>query len=65
MFNGAFTQILLGVLAVLLVIAAVIDVRTFTISNRLNATIALLAPLYWLSISLSPWPDVEIGRAHV
>ena len=63
MFNGAFTQILLGVLAVLLVIAAVIDVRTFTISNRLNATIALLAPLYWLSISLSPWPDVAIQLA--
>ena len=63
MFNGAFTQILLGLLAVLLVVAAVIDVRTFTISNRLNATIALLAPLYWLSISLSLWPDVAIQLA--
>ena len=36
-------------LAVLLVVAAVIDVRTFTISNRLNAAVALLAPLYWLA----------------
>ena len=27
-------------------VAAVIDVRTFTISNRLNPTVALLAPLY-------------------
>ena len=24
-----------------------IDVRTFTISNRLNLTVALLAPVYW------------------
>ncbi len=63
MFNGAFTQILLALLALLLVVAAVIDVRTFTISNRLNAAVALLAPLYWLSISLSPWPDVAIQLA--
>lgn len=56
MFNGAFTEILLLGLAALLVVAAVIDVRTFTISNRLNLTVALLAPLYWLSIAMSPWP---------
>ena len=35
-----FTDILLGLLAIILVVAAVIDVRTFTISNRLNAAIA-------------------------
>ena len=46
MTNGVFTEILLGLLALLLVIAAVIDVRTFTISNRLNLTVALLAPLW-------------------
>jgi prepilin peptidase CpaA len=63
MFNGAFTQILLASLAALLVLAAVIDVRTFTISNRLNLTVALLAPLYWLSVALSPWPDVAIQLA--
>ena len=60
MFNGAFTEILLAGLAAMLILAAVIDVRTFTISNRLNLTVALLAPLYWLSISLSPWPGVAI-----
>jgi prepilin peptidase CpaA len=60
MFNGAFTEALLLGLAALLVIAAVIDVRTFTISNGLNATVALMAPLYWLSIALSPWPGVAI-----
>jgi prepilin peptidase CpaA len=63
MFNGAFTEVLLIGLAALLVTAAVIDVRTFTISNRLNLTVALLAPLYWLSISLAPWPDVAVQLA--
>jgi prepilin peptidase CpaA len=63
MFNGAFTEILLIALAVTLVVAAVIDVRTFTISNRLNLAVALSAPLYWLSISMSPWPDMAIQLA--
>ena len=63
MFNGAFTQLLLLTLAALLVVAAVIDVRTFTISNRLTLAVALLAPLYWLSIGLAPWPGVAIQIA--
>ena len=42
MFNSAFTQLLLLVLATLLVVAAVIDARTFTISNKLNLVVALL-----------------------
>ena len=62
MFNGAFTDLLLILLAAILVVAAAIDVRTFTISNRLNLTVALLAPLYWASIALSPWPEIA---AHV
>ncbi|HET7604777.1 MAG TPA: prepilin peptidase [Sphingomicrobium sp.] len=63
MFNGAFTQLLLVILAAILVIAAVIDVRTFTISNRLNLTVALLAPVYWASVALSPWPGVAVQLA--
>ena len=63
MFNGLFTEILLGVLSILLVVAAVIDVRTFTISNWLNAAVALLAPLYWLSVGLDPWPGMAIQLA--
>jgi prepilin peptidase CpaA len=62
MFNGAFTEALLIGLAAILVVAAVVDVRTFTISNRLNLTVAALAPLYWLSIPLA-WPDVAIHLA--
>jgi len=63
MFNAPFTEILLAGLAALLVVAAVIDVRTFTISNKLNLAVALLAPVYWLSIALSPWPGVAIQLA--
>jgi prepilin peptidase CpaA len=63
MFNGAFTHILLIGLAAILVVAAAIDVRTFTISNRLNLTVALLAPVYWVSIALPVWPDVGIQLA--
>ena len=63
MINGVFTGILLLGLAAVLVAAAVIDVRTFTISNRLNAAVALCAPLYWLSVALSPWPGMAIQLA--
>ena len=65
MTNGVFTEILLGILAVTLVVAALIDVKTFTISNRLNAFIALLAPLFWWSSGLDFWPDaaIQVGVA--
>jgi prepilin peptidase CpaA len=63
MFNGAFTDLLLLTLATILVVAAVIDVRTFTISNRLNLTVALLAPVYWASVALSPWPGIAVQLA--
>jgi prepilin peptidase CpaA len=63
MINGPFTALLLGLLATLLVVAAIIDVRTFTISNRLNLIVALLAPIYWVSVGLSPWPGVVIQLA--
>ncbi|HEX6660321.1 MAG TPA: prepilin peptidase [Sphingomicrobium sp.] len=63
MFNGAFTELLLVGLAAILVVAAVIDVRTFTISNKLNLAVALLAPLYWLSVALPLWPDAGVQLA--
>jgi prepilin peptidase CpaA len=63
MFNGMFTAALLASLAAILVFAAVVDMRTFTISNRLNLAVALLAPLYWWSIPLSPWPGVALQLA--
>jgi len=67
MMNAEFTQLLpnllLGVLGILLIVAAVIDVRTFTISNRLNLAVALLAPLYWLAVGLPLWPEAAIQLA--
>ncbi|HYI42118.1 MAG TPA: prepilin peptidase [Sphingomicrobium sp.] len=63
MINAGFTELLLALLAVILVVAAVIDVRTFTISNRLNLGVALLAPLYWWSIALPLWPDAAVQVA--
>src|SRR3954469_6978687 len=60
MFNGAFTELLLFALAAILIVAAVIDVRTLTISNRLNLTVALLAPVYWASVALEPWPGIAV-----
>jgi len=63
MFNGLFTELLLIALGVTLIVAAVIDVRTFTISNRLNLAVALSAPAYWLSVALAPWPGMAIQLA--
>ncbi|MEO8176921.1 MAG: prepilin peptidase [Sphingomicrobium sp.] len=67
MINAAFTDLLplllMGLLAILLVVAAVVDVRTFTISNSLNLAVALLAPLFWLSIPLPLWPNVAVQLA--
>jgi prepilin peptidase CpaA len=63
MFNGGFTELLLVWLAAMLIVAAVIDMRTFTISNRLNLAVAAGAPLYWVSIALAPWPGMAIQLA--
>jgi len=59
MTNAAFTEILCGALALLLIVAAIIDVRTFTISNRLNLGVALGAPLFGWSIGL-PLPNIAV-----
>jgi len=60
---ASFEMALLALLALLLLAAAAIDVRTFTISNRLNLAVALLAPLYWWSVALPLWPDAAIQVA--
>jgi len=60
MMNDEFTLGLLGLLAAMLVWIAVVDVRTYTISDRINVAIALLAPVYWLSSGVPLWPDAAI-----
>ena len=64
MMNETFTDILVLALALMLVWIAVVDVRTYTISNRLNLAIALMAPLFWWATGVELWPDAAI-RAGV
>lgn len=55
-----FTYVLLGALAIALLVAIVTDLRNRTIGNRLNAGIALAAPLFWWASGLALWPGVAI-----
>ncbi len=55
--------ILLAVLAILLFAAASWDLRCRQIPNLLNAGIALLAIIFWLSLGLSVWPDMLVRLA--
>jgi prepilin peptidase CpaA len=56
---------LLIALAIALLYAAFSDIRSRTISNRLNIAIAAGAPLFWIASGLSLWPDIamQIGVA--
>ncbi len=47
-------------LAVMLLMAAWTDIKTRTISNELNATIALLAVVFWFIAGEAIWPDIAI-----
>lgn len=62
--SGEYIRIaLLCALAALLIAAAVTDIRSRIISNRLNIVIACLAPLYWLASGLPAWPDMALQIA--
>ncbi|MDQ3077596.1 MAG: prepilin peptidase [Pseudomonadota bacterium] len=60
MNSETLTDILCVMLASMLIWAAVVDVRTYTISNRLNLAIALMAPLFWWATGTELWPDAAI-----
>lgn len=55
------------ILGLLLLSAGIEDARVREIANWKNATIALMAPLWWFAISIAPWPGmvVQIGVALV
>lgn len=55
-----FKFALLAVLSALLLAAVVTDLRSRIISNWLNLSIALLAPLYWWACGIDLWPDVAL-----
>ena len=62
-----FTDLLCGALALILLWAAVVDIRTRTIANGLNLAIALMAPLFWWAMGVDLWPDaaIRVGTAAV
>ncbi|MGB3710453.1 MAG: prepilin peptidase [Erythrobacter sp.] len=51
---------LLIALAIALLWAATTDIRSRHISNRLNAAIAVAAPVFWWASGLSLWPGVAL-----
>ena len=55
-----FTDLLCGLLAIMLLWAALVDIKTRTIANGLNLAIALMAPLFWWASGLDLWPDAAI-----
>jgi prepilin peptidase CpaA len=54
------STLLLAALALLLLAAAVGDIRRREIANGLNGAIALLAIPYWAAIGLTPWPEMAM-----
>lgn len=62
---GVLADALVAILAAMLIVAAVGDLRTRTIPNWLNAAIALAAIPFWFASGLSPWPGMalQIGIA--
>jgi prepilin peptidase CpaA len=55
-----YPTLLVGLLALLLVAAAISDLRSRSIANWLNAAIALGAIPFWFAIGLDPWPAMAI-----
>ena len=60
MLDDPFKYGLLAGLAIALLVAAFTDLRSRQIGNRLNAAIALGAPLFWWASGLALWPDVAL-----
>lgn len=64
--NGAWISLgLMATLAVLMIAAAISDLRSRSISNRLNLGIAALVIPYWIAIGMPIWPDIpmQLGAA--
>ena len=56
--SGELANITVAVLAAMLIVAAMGDLRTRTIPNWLNAAIALTAIPFWFFSGLSFWPGI-------
>lgn len=60
MEGNMITLGLMAVLGLMMIAAAISDLRSRTISNELNAAIALLAIPFWIATGLALWPDVPV-----
>jgi len=60
MDSGTISLGLMAVLGLLMIAAAISDIRSRTISNELNAAMALLAIPFWIASGLALWPDVPL-----
>lgn len=61
---SVYVILMLGLLAALLVTAAVTDIKSRIISNRLNSVIALLAVPWWFAIHLTGYEILfQLGLA--
>jgi prepilin peptidase CpaA len=61
---SVYIILMLALLAILLVVAAVTDIQSRIISNRLNAAIALLAVPWWFAIGLGGYDILfQLGLA--
>lgn len=58
MTGDFFRLMLICALGTLLIAAAITDLRSRVISNRLTLAIAALAPAWWLACGLEPWPGM-------
>ena len=65
MDSGNISLGLMAIFGLLMIAAAISDLRSRTISNELNAAIALLAIPFWIASGLALWPDmpVQFGAA--
>jgi prepilin peptidase CpaA len=65
MDSGTISLGLMAIFGLLMIAAAISDLRSRTISNELNAAIALLAIPFWIASGLALWPDmpVQFGAA--
>ena len=61
--QGLFADLLVAILAAMLIVAVVGDLRTRTIPNWLNGAIALAAIPYWNVSDLSLWPEIALQIA--
>tara|TARA_R110002110_G_scaffold19518_5_gene80553 strand:- start:2246 stop:2728 length:483 start_codon:yes stop_codon:yes gene_type:complete len=67
MDSETFIYLLWGGLAIALIVAAITDLKRRHISNWLNLSIALAAPVLWIASDMPFWPEVagQIGLAAV